>query len=218
MAVPSKVEAQTTYKGSKGARTRAQILEAVAQLVSDNSALDVTLQDICNSTDVTVGAFYFHFKNKEAALEEAAIDAIRNYYASLRHIDLEASLNEQLETLMRAFVDNYVLNEAKTRLVRMFVPNNQSVKEIWQTERRALADDLETIVTMARKRDGIDPGMVFFTVEFLLTATEAFLENLYFGSDERLSAAAGAPDLIVKNTCAIWERAILNANRIGDYL
>ena len=61
-------------KETKGARTRALIKQVIIDLVGNSSPLEVTLGDICEGANVTVGSFYFHFKNKDAALEETAID------------------------------------------------------------------------------------------------------------------------------------------------
>ena len=203
---------------TKGARTKALIKRTIVELVSEASPLDVTLADICTAADVTVGAFYFHFTNKDSALEETACDAIRDYYGViLDAADRQGGLDQQLEKVMHAYVANFTERSAQTRFIRMVQPSSTVVKQVWDEERRKLSAVLEGMIAEARGSDQTDP-ISFFTTEFLLTATEAFLENLFFGTDVRLKAAVGATDLVIRNIAAIWERAILNPNRIGDYL
>ena len=109
-------------KETKGARTRALIKQVIIDLVGNSSPLEVTLGDICEGANVTVGSFYFHFKNKDAALEETAIDVIRDYYASISSVlGRGGSIDDQLEQLMHAFVDNYANQPTRTRLIRMVI-------------------------------------------------------------------------------------------------
>ena len=206
-------------KETKGARTRALIKQVIIDLVGNSSPLEVTLGDICEGANVTVGSFYFHFKNKDAALEETAIDVIRDYYASISSVlGRGGSIDDQLEQLMHAFVEDYANQPTRTRLIRMVIPGNTAALQVWEEERRILSQGLETMISDARGSQGGHEILSFFTSEFLLTATESFLEHLFFGTDQRLQLAVGSPDLVIKNIAAIWERAILNDNRIGDYL
>ena len=203
---------------TKGARTRARIKQTIIDLVSDASPVDVTLAHICEAADVTVGAFYFHFTNKESALKETACDAIRDYYGTILDVASQrAPLERQLTDIMKAYLQNFTDHAPATRFIRMVMPASQKVKLAWDDERKKLSGELERMIAEARGIGNADP-ISFFMTEFLLTATEAFLENLYFGTDDRLQAAAGAPDIVIRNIAAIWQRAILNPNRIGDYL
>lgn len=47
-------------------RTRARILGAAAQLFADKGCPGVTILDVAQLSDITKGAVYFHFANKEA--------------------------------------------------------------------------------------------------------------------------------------------------------
>ncbi len=206
-------------KETKGDRTRARIKRIITNEVGLSGPMDVTLQHICTAANITAGSFYFHFKNKDAALEETATDAIVAYYGSISDVVAEpGALPERLDRVMAAFVDNYASFGTRTRLIRMVVPSNAMAKIVWEKERSSLAEQLEMMVASARGTEAGPDNSSYFTTEFLLTATESFLDNVFFGNDERLHLAVGSPDLIAKNIGAIWERAILNDNRIGDYL
>ena len=204
-------------KVTKGARTRALIKHQIIELVGKSNPQDVTLQQICAAADVTVGSFYFHFKTKDAALEDTAIDAIRSHYSEVSAL-ADSPITNGLEALMGAFVENYASHESRTRLIRLVIHSNPVAHEVWETERGALSRKLERKINEARQEKGGPSVLSFFTAEFLLTATESFLDQLFFGTDERLQLAVGSPDLLIKNIAAIWERTILNDNRIGDYL
>jgi AcrR family transcriptional regulator len=209
----------TPSKETKGDRTRALIKQIITEEVGRSGPMDVTLQDICSAANVTAGSFYFHFKNKDAALEETAADAIVAYYDSIAEIVSQpGTLPEQLDHIMAAFVDNYKSHGTRTRLIRMVVPSNDMARLVWEKERNSLAEQLEAMIINARHSDVGPDVSSYFTAEFLLTATESFLDNVFFGNNERLGLAVGSPELIIKNIGAVWERAILNDNRIGDYL
>ncbi|MDX1581923.1 MAG: TetR/AcrR family transcriptional regulator, partial [Alphaproteobacteria bacterium] len=105
-ATPSAPDEQ--QPGTKGARTKALIKRTIIDLVGEHGPLEVTLQDICKAANVTVGAFYFHFRNKDAALEETATEAARIYYEALVPQLDDRPLRERLENLMQAFLDNYI--------------------------------------------------------------------------------------------------------------
>lgn len=203
---------------TKGARTRALIKQQIASLVGQNSPSTVTLQDICRAANVTAGSFYFHFRNKDAALEETAHDAITRHYGALLSVtESDEPLSRQLKKLIEAFLLNYMEHTEQARLIHMIVPSSQNAKQVWDSERGKLVEKLEDLVRRVRHAEARDPHS-FFTAEFLLTATESFLDNVFFGTDARLQAAVGAPALIAQNVAAIWERAILNEDPIGDYL
>ncbi|MDX1581450.1 MAG: hypothetical protein R3360_07500, partial [Alphaproteobacteria bacterium] len=89
---------------------------------------------------------------------------------------------------------------------------------VHQEERARLHQQLQTLIRHARESAGLTLGTEYFGAEFLLTATDAFLERLYSGQDPRLQVAVGSPDLLRQNMAAIWDRAILNPSPIADYL
>lgn len=58
---------------ARAERTRARILDAAASVFGDKGFDGASLNDVIRASDVTKGAFYFHFKSKE----EVALAAFR---------------------------------------------------------------------------------------------------------------------------------------------
>jgi AcrR family transcriptional regulator len=64
---------RTTAAGelmNKGERTRSRIKQAFAELLESKSFASITIADVCRSSDVTVGGFYFHFASQDELLNE----------------------------------------------------------------------------------------------------------------------------------------------------
>ncbi|MEU6949102.1 ScbR family autoregulator-binding transcription factor [Streptomyces sp. NPDC046316] len=74
--------ARSTVRQERAVRTRARILAAAAQLFAEMGFPTVTIQDVAQHADVTKGAVYFHYANKEA-LAHAVAD---EFYRRIRDI------------------------------------------------------------------------------------------------------------------------------------
>ncbi|MFI8824647.1 ScbR family autoregulator-binding transcription factor [Streptomyces sp. NPDC053431] len=74
--------ARTAVKQQRALRTRTRILAAAAQLFADKGFPAVTIQDVAQHADITKGAVYFHYANKEALAHAVA----NEFYARIRDI------------------------------------------------------------------------------------------------------------------------------------
>lgn len=68
---------------SKGERSRQHLKQAIAELASTRGVAEITLADICEAAGLTTGAVYFHFRNKDDALEAMVIDEVRLAYGDM---------------------------------------------------------------------------------------------------------------------------------------
>ncbi|MFJ9566411.1 ScbR family autoregulator-binding transcription factor [Streptomyces fuscichromogenes] len=66
-------------KQERASRTRRQLLDAAASAFAEKGFPAVTLQDIADRAEVTKGAVYFHFTNKEAV----AVAVTEEFYRQL---------------------------------------------------------------------------------------------------------------------------------------
>jgi len=84
-------------KQDRAHRTKAVILQAAAEIFAETGYPTVTLQDVAERAEVTKGAVYFHFANKEAL----ALEVIRKHYERWRPLISEAEERGEppLETL-----------------------------------------------------------------------------------------------------------------------
>jgi len=65
MAEDSASRAAKPQKGSKRARTRARLIEAAAQVIGEKGYERATLEEVAARADMTRGAIYGNFKNRE---------------------------------------------------------------------------------------------------------------------------------------------------------
>lgn len=59
-----------TSRQKQASATKQKIFSCAISLFAQKSYENVTIQDICSEADVSVGAFYHHFKSKENILDE----------------------------------------------------------------------------------------------------------------------------------------------------
>ncbi|MET7484787.1 ScbR family autoregulator-binding transcription factor [Streptomyces sp. NPDC005538] len=70
-------DTRTEPKQERARRTRAHILQMAAELFAERGYATVTLQDVAERAEMTKGAVYFHYKNKEAL----AVAVVQEHYA-----------------------------------------------------------------------------------------------------------------------------------------
>ncbi|WP_330461639.1 TetR/AcrR family transcriptional regulator [Streptomyces sp. NBC_00820] len=78
-AAATKAAPQRELKQERASRTRRQLLNAAATAFAEKGFPAVTLQDIADRAEVTKGAVYFHFANKEAV----AVAVTEEFYSQL---------------------------------------------------------------------------------------------------------------------------------------
>jgi AcrR family transcriptional regulator len=90
----AKAAAPRELKQERAGRTRRQLLNAAATAFAEKGFPAVTLQDIADRAEVTKGAVYFHFTNKEAV----AVAVTEEFYTQLPAI-AESVTARQLPSL-----------------------------------------------------------------------------------------------------------------------
>ncbi|MGW5775059.1 ScbR family autoregulator-binding transcription factor [Streptomyces sp. NPDC003863] len=107
-------------KQERARRTKVHILQSAAELFAERGYATVTLQDVAERAEMTKGAVYFHYTNKEAL----AVAVVQEHYARWPEIldgaegDHEAPfdrLTAVLDTVTRAFARDIVV-QAGARL------------------------------------------------------------------------------------------------------
>ena len=200
-------------KISKGERTRALIKSGIAELITEHQSLDLTLDDICARTGLTVGAFYFHFANKDAALEEMCIDHNDGFYAEMVRESDGLGLEGVCRVVLRGCLNACVSNPAMFRASYTLIPKSMRVYEAWLAARSGLITRLVELVAAHRNRAAKPAAGDYLDVHLAMAGIEGFLENLYFGSDESMVPITKDPAVLIEALWAHW-RAVLMAS--GD--
>ena len=70
--------AKLTSRDMQAIQTKKTIANACSKLLEEKSWNEIKVTDICSAAGISVGAFYYHFKNKEAILN--TIDERMDHY------------------------------------------------------------------------------------------------------------------------------------------
>lgn len=199
---------------TKGARTKALIKQVVADLVDEKGVDGVVLEDICKRTELTIGAFYFHFGSKDAALEEVAIDSLESYYDGLIDAPENLNLYNEVHNILESSIEVHVHHPRMARLMYTMVPRSNRVYVHWLTARNRLIERLA--LAMARERGlsqeaaaSMAPlGQEYLCAQYLLAGAEGFFENAFYGSDPQFSKIDLKPANLVRDIAVLWYRSI----------
>ncbi|KAB6716710.1 MULTISPECIES: TetR/AcrR family transcriptional regulator [Roseobacteraceae] len=174
------------------ARTR--LLEAARDVIRQKGFAATSVDDLCQSAEVTKGAFFHHFKTKDALGVAAA-----NYWAETTSaMFAEAPYHELDDPLDRvlAYLDfrRSIIGGETFEYTCLVGTMTQEVHDSAPTIRDACAKSifghaatLEADIKAAREQRGIDAD---WTVESLARHTQAVLQGGFI-----LAKATGNPDL-----------------------
>jgi AcrR family transcriptional regulator len=193
---------------TKGARTRALIKETIIGLIDERGAsYQVKLEDVCERTGLTVGAFYFHFPSKEAALEEIVIDFVSGFYGSMANAPKQTTLYGELYTIIAIFVEATVMQRTSFRLPYMVLPTSIRAYQHWLKERDAVIQRMADVIAHHAKRRTAS-GQDHLAAQFLVAGIEGFMENAFYGSDSLMSKIDLRSDVLIRNLCLLWHRSV----------
>jgi len=130
--------------------TRRQILDAAAAAFAKDGYAATSLNDVIRHSELTKGAFYFHFPSKEA-LALAVIDDLRDSWSSMvtLAVDLEKPATEQARDMAGLVVEAYGGNShfrALGRLVPELVATRPDLAAELQATLFMWIDFIEAIV------------------------------------------------------------------------
>jgi len=171
---------------SKGARTRQNIKDAILELIGERQTPEITLEELCARTGLTVGAFYFHFPSKEAAIREIVIDRLRSYFLAIIEMPPQSSLFAEIYAVISHKLAVLRENPAAFRLPYQIIPTDWDVYAAWLQARSSLIERLASTIARARGRAQRADSQDHLAAQFLMAGLEGFLENAFFGQDEMM--------------------------------
>lgn len=197
-------------QGPKGARTRQLIKDTVAALYERDEAGKVTIDRILKETQLTVGAFYFHFENKEELLEEIVIDSCDQYHLQItQNVDWSADFRSVAREVITGYFLSYKNNPRFTALVYKIVYTSPRAYAGWLKSRKVLRKHIEAAVvkSAALRKDGeIDPAFVSY---WLLSSLEDFVFSVFMSKGSKpLHDIAAQESMFVDQQALLWARAV----------
>jgi len=133
---------QTTQK--KSDRTRQRIFEAAMSIMVEKGYQGVTIRDICERAEVSIGSFYRYFETKS--------DILRGMYETgdqlMQEENSELTNRPWLDRIM-VFISKYAQLNMDTGLAEMKVLYNP--ENTWFTQTRPMQQKLESLISGAQR-------------------------------------------------------------------
>jgi AcrR family transcriptional regulator len=191
-------------QGAKGERTRQRIKAAFADLLGAKSFTSVTIADICRTSDITVGGFYFHFASQEALLDEVMAEYLEALVG-----DFDAALEGDGRGDLAAAVCGAFLKAYSERigLARTFQQLTRMRSDYALRWRLASEAEMEKLAARLRaERLDLAPDPARFLAYGLITMIISRLDLVYVYRDRSEAAAATSPAALAGELAELWRR------------
>lgn len=209
--------AKRQRRSVKGAQTKTRIMDVVESLIEERGTENFILEDICKATDLTVGAFYFHFSGRDDAIEQVLVRGLSDFYND--EVFERCDDEDVFMVLGKFYIETLQLGLERpgfTRALYVHLPRSVMLYELWLEQRQRLVTWLSGYISAAKQAEGLERGTPELDVHFFLAAVEGFNENLLFGADEELRKLAKSPANTVVNTALLWYRAAVSVEPPED--
>ena len=171
--------------------TRRQILDDAAAAFAKDGYAATSLNDVIRHSDLTKGAFYFHFPSKEA-LALAVVDDLRESWSAMvmQAVDLERPAPEQAREMVALVTEAYSRNSkfrALGRLVPELVVTRPDLAHELQATLFMWIDFIEAIVARGQRdgafRTDLSARQIAETIFGAFNGVEEFSELTSDGAD-----------------------------------
>lgn len=123
----------------KGKATKERVVQTASELFKEKGYVNVTISDICEASGITKSTFYYHFKSKDAILEEYFTFPSAYVEANFNHLLISSDYVGQLWIfLMSAFwpaKDSEVELSRQLMISRLQTALPAGLDNTWETER-----------------------------------------------------------------------------------
>ncbi len=209
------------YKTSKETQEkkdlkRKHIIKIAARIFSQNGYHKTTVKDVVEAADISVGTFYFYFKNKEHLFETLYDEGIEEIFSalmqSLQNIECEADFgfSKAIAFFFKVIECNKPL--AKIMLIEAVGLNPTFERKRAEATQKLVSYTTEFFYEIKKLGTGNMPDIKIFALAFIGTLYNVVLEWLQTDSKESLLDSVYA--LTVYNLQALkLEYNIDNINR-----
>ncbi|HEY5008254.1 MAG TPA: TetR/AcrR family transcriptional regulator [Caulobacteraceae bacterium] len=190
-------------QGAKGERTRQRIKEAFADLLGGKSFTSVTIADICRTSDITVGGFYFHFPSQEALLDEVMAEYLGGLVG-----DFEAAVDRTsaglAEAVCGAFLKAYSERVGLARTFQQLTRMRADYAIRWRLASEGAKARLA--MRLERARPDLAPERALFLAYALVTMIVSKLDLVYVYRDRSGAQAAASRAALAGELAGLWTR------------
>ena len=198
--------------GTKGDRTRDAFINTIVELVNNGPLENIRVGDICAPSGLAVGAFYFHFKSKDDALDQLATSVVADVFDGALAIPHSVDMFSEAAGILSEFYRAALEQRARVKAFFhiMNARRHPNVRKAWMARRAAMVERLVARIDEERQQGGA-PTFESSTVlaHFLIGALERFYDDVFFLTiDDALPAEAANFDVFVRQQAQTWVRII----------
>ncbi|MEV0125300.1 ScbR family autoregulator-binding transcription factor [Streptomyces sp. NPDC050703] len=149
-------------KQERAIQTRRTILHAAASVFADTGFPAVTIKDVADKAEMTKGAVYFHFANKEAIAAAVADEFYRRLNEIIAPVleddqSSPATVVNVLLAVARGFRDDdYIKAGSRLQIERPYIKSEMPIPYVGFTD--LLTELLESCRKAGNLPDHVDPG------------------------------------------------------------
>ncbi len=186
-------------------------------LVNERPLDAIRIADICAPSGLAVGAFYFHFKSRDDALDQIATAVVVDVFDAALAVPHSEDLFSEIVGILSEFYR--AAFEQRPRIKAFFhilnARRHPEVRKAWQKRRTRFVDRLVARIGEATADGGItvfDSPLV--TAHFLIGGLERFYDDVFFLTiDDVLPVEAGNFDVFVRQQAGLWVRVIVGPQK-----
>lgn len=183
-----KPRASETTTDTRGERSRKGIKRAVAKLAERKDLTEISLAEICRTAKLTTGAIYFHFKDKDEAIEEMAIDEITLLYGMITEKGLGLAFSALADVIITETTRFHRARRSLAKALQVVINTRPRAYESWITARRPLLAEMERAIADLRRAAGLPTADVAYLAVFTLNAMEDVAMDAFQWGNPTLAA------------------------------
>lgn len=192
----------------RSAQSRQRILDTIRSMCIAQEVTELSLTEICATSGMTTGALYFHFGNKDNAVEAAIVEVIRGRYTNLRTVDENQSLAALIEAVVDAVTRVHVESGKLPRAVQAIINTRPGAYDAWLDSRTPVIDALTLAVGRERERIDLSKAPSSYFAHFILNSIEDIAMDVFQWRNPNLSPFAADLAQWKLRQVALWVWAI----------
>lgn len=209
---PRKKSTNRSRARTKGDRTREELVGTIIDLVNGGPIDAIRVADICAPLGLAVGAFYFHFKSKDDALDAIATAVVADVFDGALAVPHSPDLFSEVAGILSEFYRAALEQRARVKAFFhiMNARRHPNVRSAWMARRTILVDRVAARIDAERARGAVpsfDSSLV--GAHYLIGSLERFYDDVFFLTiDDHLPVEAANFDVFVRQQAKAWVRLI----------
>jgi AcrR family transcriptional regulator len=196
----------------KGQRTRARILAAGRDVLSERGYFGATVAEIAERSNLALGSIYRYFDNKDELFLELLEGIVEELFTSVSGSWIKGNERESLRESSRRYLSTYYTNRHLIAgLLEMAAAVPECADRWWQLRQKTFARKANYLRRAAQKKP-LNPD---HTAAALATMVEQLAYHWYIESDKR-GAAVPTVEEAAETVSLIWYRTVYAPNGDGS--